>query len=165
MEIVIICAHDANRGIGRQNTLPWSVPADMARFVRETRGHPVIMGRKTQESIGRPLPGRLNIALSRDPHYAPPGATPAQSLGEALEIARQSGAAKAFVIGGSDIYRQALPLADALLITEIHAAFDCDAFFPDIDPAEWPEASRELILAKGSPHCDFVERRRARPLP
>lgn len=162
MDIVIICAHDLNRGIGRQNALPWSVPADMARFVRETKGHPVIMGRKTQESIGRALPGRLNIALSSDPGYAPTGATPAASLERALEIARQSGASKAFVIGGAEIYRQALPMADALLITEIQASFHCDAFFPEIDPAEWPEASRELILGGGSPNCYFVERRRAR---
>lgn len=162
MDIVIICAHDSNRGIGNRNHLPWSIPADMARFVRETQGHPVIMGRKTHESIGRALPGRLNIVLSSRPQSIGPDAVGAASIEQALAIARDSGAAQAFVIGGEQIYRQALPLANRLLITEIQTAFLCDAFFPEIDPAEWPETSRELIRGSSSPHCYFVERRRAR---
>lgn len=164
MEILIIAAHDALRGIGRQNTLPWSVPADMARFVRETRGHPVIMGRKTRESIGKALPGRLNIAVSSNRAIAFDQTLMAGSLEQALELARQSGAQKAFIIGGALIYEQALAFADALLITEIHAAFDCDAFFPAIDPAQWPEASRERVKGSSAPDCDFVLRRRERPL-
>jgi len=144
-EIVIIAAVAKNRVIGRDNQLLWSVPEDMAHFKALTLGHAVLMGRKTWESLParfRPLPGRRNIVVSRQPAYPAPGAELAPSLQAALALA---GGQTVFIIGGADLYRQALPLADRLELTELDLAPAGDAWFPEFSPADWQEtASRPL---------------------
>lgn len=138
-KLTIIVAFDAQRGIGINNTLPWHIPGELPRFKRITTGHAIIMGRKTFESIGRPLPGRRNIVLTRNSNWQKDGVEVVSSLQAAIQLA---GDAEAFVIGGADIYEQALPLCDELLVTEIHQNFACDAFFPVIDKEQWKEVER-----------------------
>jgi dihydrofolate reductase len=138
--LTLIVATERHRGIGINNTLPWRLPEDLAFFKRTTTGHPVIMGRKTFDSIGRPLPNRRNIVVTRNPDWSHAGVEAVGSLQQAAELA---GTGEAFVIGGAQIYVEALPLAGKLVVTEIDADFRCDAFFPAIDPAIWQEASRE----------------------
>lgn len=137
----LIAAMDRRRLIGRDNALPWRLPEDLRHFKATTLGKPVIMGRKTWESLGRPLPGRRNIVVSRNPGYAAAGAEVAASLAAALQLIRDDG--EAFVIGGGELYRQALPLAQRMYLTEIDAAFEGDAWFPEFSADEWLEASRE----------------------
>ncbi|OGB23212.1 MAG: diacylglycerol kinase [Burkholderiales bacterium RIFCSPLOWO2_02_FULL_57_36] len=136
----IVVAIDSQRGIGANNTLPWHLPEDLAHFKRTTSGHPIIMGRKTFDSIGRPLPNRRNIVITRNAHWAHDGVDTAASLDAAIELA---GDAEAFVIGGAQIFIEALPRVDKLIVTEIAATFDCDTFFSPIDPEQWEEISRE----------------------
>ena len=136
----LIVATDRNNGIGINNTLPWRLPEDLAFFKRTTSGHAIIMGRKTFDSIGRPLPNRRNIVVTRNPDWAHEGVERAGSLDEAVKLA---GDGEVFVIGGAQIYVDAIKVADKLIVTEIDANYDCDAFFPAIDPAIWREASRE----------------------
>ena len=132
----IIAALDRNRAIGRDNRLPWRLPADLTRFKALTLGHHVVMGRKTFESIGRPLPGRANVVVTRQPNYEVRGAVVVHSLDEAL--ARCAGDDEPFVVGGAEIYRQALPAAGRLYLTEVDTEVaGADAYFPEIDPAEW----------------------------
>ena len=141
-EIVIIAAVARNRVIGKDNTLIWNIPADMAHFKALTSGQTVIMGRKTWESLPprfRPLPGRRNIVISRQRDYAAPGAELADSLDSALDLA--ASAETAFVIGGEQIYRQAMAVADRLEITEVDLQPDGDAWFPEIPAAEWNKAA------------------------
>ena len=144
MRISLIAALASNRAIGKDNELLWHLPEDMRHFRETTRGKPVIMGRKTWESLPesfRPLPGRHNIVVSRDPAYPASGATLAGSLEDAV---RQAGdAMEVFVIGGAALYRQALPLADRLYLTEIEQDFAGDVFFPDVSPQDWQEISRQ----------------------
>ena len=159
MEKCIIAAVADNRAIGRGNSLLWHIPADMKYFRTLTTGSPVIMGRKTFESIGRPLPKRLNIVITRS-DMKTDGVLAAHSLDEALELAETgeaasaltagteagslpgSGPDKCFIIGGGEIYRQAMALADRLYITEVHCAVEADTFFPEISPEIWEEVSR-----------------------
>jgi len=145
-EIVLIAAVARNRVIGRDNQLLWDVPEDMAHFKALTQGHAVLMGRKTWESLParyRPLPGRRNIVVSRQPGYAVPGAELTPSLEAALTLAARQ--QTIFVIGGADIYRQALALADRLELTELDLEPEGDACFPEFSPADWEEtASRPL---------------------
>jgi dihydrofolate reductase len=136
----LIVAIDAAGGIGINNTLPWKLPEDLAHFKRTTTGHPILMGRKTFESIGRALPQRRNIVISRNPAWRHADVETVPSLQAALDLC-QSG--EVFVIGGAEIYRLALPLAQRLIVTEIAARFDCDTFFPDIAASEWTESTRE----------------------
>ncbi|MGI4849434.1 MAG: dihydrofolate reductase [Janthinobacterium lividum] len=140
--LTIIVATDRQRGIGVANTLPWRLPEDMAYFKRTTTGHPVIMGRKTFDSIGRALPNRRNIVITRNSAWSFDGVETAPSLEAAANMV---GAKEAFLIGGAQIYAAALPLAltRRLLVTEIDAGFDCDAFFPAIDSLQWKEVQRE----------------------
>lgn len=138
-DITLIVAMDAQRGIGINNTLPWRLPEDLAHFKRLTTGHPIIMGRKTFDSIGRPLPNRRNIVVTRNAQWQHEGAEAVASVEAALALA---GDAPAFVIGGAQIYGHALALADRIVVTEIGKTFDCDAFFPAIDPAIWQETAR-----------------------
>lgn len=137
--LTVIVAYDTNYGIGINNTLAWHVPEDLIRFKKITSGHTVIMGRKTFESIGRPLPNRRNIVLTRQTGYHPDGVEVVHDLASALQLA---GADDAFVIGGADIYAQALPLSATLLATEIHHVAHCDAFFPVPDKNVWRETER-----------------------
>lgn len=134
----------AERGvIGRDGGLPWRLPADLRFFKRVTMGHHVIMGRRTWESIGRPLPGRTMVVLSRDPALVVPGASVVHELADALALARAAGDTEAFVIGGAEVYARALPLADRLYLTRVHADVEGDVCFPVYDPQEWVEVARE----------------------
>jgi dihydrofolate reductase len=156
--VALIAAVAANGTIGLGNRLPWRLPGDLRRFKALTLGHPVVMGRRTWESIGRPLPGRENIVLTRAARFAAPGCRIAHSLDEALAAA--GAADTVFVIGGGDLYRAALPLAERLLLTEIRRDFPGDAFFPEFDRTKFREASREPQRAADGLEYDFVEYRR-----
>jgi dihydrofolate reductase len=138
--LTIIVATDAHNGIGIRNTLPWRLPEDLAHFKRTTSGHPIIMGRKTFESIGRPLPQRRNIVITRNPGWRHDGVESAPSLAAAAALV---GDAEAFIIGGAEIYAAAQELTQRLIVTEIQHSFDCDAFYPARDPLQWQEVSRE----------------------
>lgn len=130
----------ANRVIGRDNRLPWHLPADLRHFKQLTIGKPVLMGRKTWESIGRPLPGRTNIVVTRARDYRAPGCVVVHSLDEAFSAAGQSG--EVMVIGGAEFYRQVLPRADCIYLTLVHGEFEGDTFFPELDDAHWQEVER-----------------------
>lgn len=153
-QLVILAAVAANRVIGANNALPWRLPEDLRRFKAITFGHPVIMGRKTWQSLGRALPGRHNIVITRQTDFAAPGATVVPSLEMAL--AACTGQEVACVIGGAEIYALALPLADRLELTEIHAHIEGDAWFPPLDPAAWRETAREPGKNTEGPSYDFV---------
>lgn len=139
--LTLIAAVARNGVIGRGGRIPWHIPGDLPRFKRITLGYPVIMGRCTWESLGRPLPGRRNIVISRTPGFAAAGAEVFPSLTEALVACAD--ASEVFVIGGTEVYREALARADRLLLTEIDADFDGDAYFPAFDRAAWRESARE----------------------
>ncbi|AKU13087.1 dihydrofolate reductase [Azoarcus sp. CIB] len=158
-EVVLIAAVARNWVIGRNNALPWRLKADLAHFKATTVGHPVLMGRKTWESLGRPLPGRRNLVVTRDSAYAASGAEVFASLDAALAAA---GDGKVFVIGGAEIYRQLLERADGLVLTEVGAEVDGDAFFPDFDRSRFTETRRESHAedANNEFAFDFVEYRR-----
>jgi len=140
-ELAIIVAYDAHYGIGIDNKLAWHVPEDLMRFKQITTGHTIIMGRKTYDSIGKALPNRRNIVLTRQPGWQASGIEVAHTLTEAISLAGES---LAFVIGGAEIYAQALPLPSCttLLVTEIHSDVQCDAFFPRPDLSVWHETER-----------------------
>ncbi len=153
--------------IGHNGQMPWHLPEDLAHFKRTTLGHPVIMGRKTWDSLPpkfRPLPGRLNVVLSSDATMREDlkkiGAQPSPNLSDALSICEQSGATEAWVIGGAQIYAQALPLAQQLVVTEIDAEFEGDAFAPTLD-ASWREAARSAQTAASGLKLAFVTYTRA----
>ena len=137
----LIVAMDENRLIGRGNRLPWHLPADLAYFKRTTMGKPVVMGRKTYESIGRPLPGRRNIVVSRDPEFAAQGTEVVGGIDQAL--ARCPDAEEIMLIGGASLYAQTLPRADRLYLTVIHHAFEGDTWFPALEPGRWREEKRQ----------------------
>jgi dihydrofolate reductase len=137
MIISLIVAMDEGRGIGKDNRIPWHLSADLKRFKALTMGHYLIMGRKTYESIGQPLPGRTTVIVTRNPDFLAAGCRIAHSLPEALEIARTSEEDEAFIIGGGEIFRLALPLADRIYLTQVYARLDCDTFFPDLDLGGW----------------------------
>ncbi|SCZ58418.1 type 3 dihydrofolate reductase [Thiohalomonas denitrificans] len=141
MRISIIAAMAEDRVIGIENRLPWSLPADMQWFRRHTLGKPVIMGRKTFESIGRPLPKRTNVVVTGDPSYRAEGCRVVHSIDAALEAAQP--AEEVMVIGGATFYQQILPRADRLYLTRVHAVIEGDAWFPSIDSSEWRETERE----------------------
>ncbi len=147
MKIVLVAAVGENNVIGRYGQLPWRLKSDLKHFRELTMGKPVVMGRKTYESIGKPLPGRTNIVLTRDLSLQVPGGVLAGSLDAALAYARkdaaQRGVDEIMVIGGGDVFADTLPLADRLDITHVHAAPDGDAFFPPIDSADWREVARK----------------------
>jgi dihydrofolate reductase len=151
--IAIIVAVALNGVIGRNNTLPWRLPADLKHFKATTLGKPVVMGRKTFESLGKPLPGRTNIVITRDPQFAADGAVIAHSLDEGLriadEVALRDGAVEIMVIGGAQIYAEALPLAQVLYYTRVLLEVEGDAWFPEIDPAQWHWAERQRFVAEG----------------
>lgn len=141
MRLSLIVAMDRNRLIGSHNRLPWHLPADLQHFKQVTLGKPVIMGRKTFESIGRPLPGRENIIVTRNQDFKAEGCRVAYSIDEALEQASQH--EEAMVIGGAEFYRQLLPQADRLYLTLIEDEFEGDAWFPEWDASQWRELSNE----------------------
>ncbi len=140
--ICLVVARAANGVIGRNNALPWHLPADLKRFKALTMGHPVVMGRKTHESIGRPLPGRRNLVITRNRAYSAPGCEIVYSLDEAIAACR--GSRQIFIIGGAELYREALPRAHCLEFTEIRADFEGDAVFPALSMSAWRETAREI---------------------
>ncbi len=139
--LTLIAAVAQNGVIGNNNAMPWRLPADLKRFKTLTLGHPLIMGRKTWASLGRPLPGRSNIVITRDREFQDLGCIVATSLAAALDAC--AGVEQAFVIGGAEIYALAMPMAAHLEITEIRCDFAGDTYFPEIDPQAWREATRE----------------------
>ncbi|MEQ8250832.1 MAG: type 3 dihydrofolate reductase [Oceanibaculum nanhaiense] len=155
-----IAALARNRVIGQGNGLPWRLPGDLKFFKATTLGKPVVMGRKTFQSIGKPLPGRPNIVVTRDPGFAAEGVHVARDIESALDLAatlaRETDAGEVMVIGGAEIYAQALPRLDRLYLTEIDAEIAGDAYFPEIEPRAWREADRSnpvLDEASGLSYC------------
>ena len=142
MLISIIVAVAKNGVIGKDNQLLWRLPDDLKRFKQLTLGHPMIMGRKTFESIGKPLPGRTSIVITNQKDFSVEGILVAHSLDEALNIARGLEEKEAFIIGGGEIYKQALPLTDHLYVTEVDLVIDGDTFFEITNPAAWEETER-----------------------
>jgi dihydrofolate reductase len=140
MSLTLVVAIDAQRGIGVDNKLPWHLPEDLAHFKRVTLGRPMIMGRKTFDSIGRPLPGRRNIVVTRNADWRHEGVEAVTSLDAAIALV---GEEEASIIGGAQIFEAALAIADRMIVTEIDHTFACDTFFPPIDPAVWVETERE----------------------
>ena len=138
MTLSAIAACSKNRAIGKNNELPWHLPADMKYFMRTTKGHHVIMGRNTFESLGGPLKNRVNVVVTHDPYYAASGTVVVHSIQEAIDLAVKAGEKEAFIIGGAQIYEQTLPLLDLLYLTEIDTDVEgADAFFPKIEQDEW----------------------------
>ncbi|MGQ0511805.1 MAG: dihydrofolate reductase [Betaproteobacteria bacterium] len=152
--IYLVAAVAANGVIGVEGRMPWRLPEDLRHFKALTLGHPVIMGRRTWESIGKPLPGRENIVVTRRAGFDAPGASVASSLGAALALC--AGEAVVFVIGGGELYREALPLAQGLVLTEIQRDYAGDTRFPDWDRAPWRETQREPQAAADGLRFDFV---------
>lgn len=153
VRINIVVAIAANGVIGRGSALPWHLPADLRRFRALTNGYPLIMGRLTHLSIGRVLPGRLNIVVSRQPGFSSPGCLIAQDLPQALQQAAPS--AEAMVIGGAGIYRAALPLAERIFLTEVHTDAEGDIHFPQLVREDWRETSREFFAADEKHACAY----------
>ena len=146
MKKCIIVAIADNNAIGKDNALLWHISEDLKFFRSTTVGCPVIMGRKTYESIGRPLPKRLNIIVSRKGYDAPEGVLVVDSIEKGYEVAKEQGAEKCFVIGGGQIYAQAMQIADEMVITHVHTVIeDADTYFPAIDPSIWQVAERSEL--------------------
>lgn len=155
MKVVLIAALSENGTIGDKGKIPWHISADLKRFKQVTMGHPVIMGRKTFESIGKPLPGRRNIVLTRDASRPlPDGVEQFTDLRAALQTCSDE---TVFFIGGAQVYREALPLADALFLTHVHKRVDGDTRFPEFDRSQWIEVARQ-----DTEECSFVEYARKR---
>lgn len=144
--ISFIVAMDTNRVIGQDNQLPWHLPEDLKFFKRTTMGHPIVMGRKTFDSIGRPLPGRENIIITRNRDYTRRDCIVFHTLDDFLTYCDREPQEEYFVIGGAEIFKQLLSEADRLYITEIHEQFDGDTFFPELDLNRWQLVSREKGL-------------------
>jgi dihydrofolate reductase len=158
-EIVIIVAVAENGVIGRDNTIPWKLKADQQRLKALTMGKPIVMGRKTFESLRRPLPGRTNIVITRDANYRAKGAIVTTSFENALVIARgdalRRAASEIMIIGGVDIYTRAMPITDRLEITEVHARIEGDTRFPPIDAVLWRETGRTRHAAGADDTSDY----------
>lgn len=154
--ISAIAAMDENRLIGVNNQLPWYIPADLKHFKTLTSGHPILMGRKTYESIGRPLPNRLNIILTTNPKFNAPGCVVVSSLEAGIDAAVEQKKEEIFIIGGSEVYNQLMERIQRLYLTIIHHQFeDGDAYFPKINPNEWNEIARESHKADEQNEFDY----------
>ncbi len=147
IRLCLIVARADNGVIGRDGGLPWHLSGDLRFFKATTMGKPVVMGRKTRQAIGRPLPGRANIVVTRDPSYRAEAAEVVHDLTAAIELAARraedAGAEEIMIIGGAEIYRQALALAERIYLTEVHLSVSGEASFPNLDPEQWREVSRE----------------------
>lgn len=153
--VYLVAAVAANGIIGSKGQLPWRLPEDLQHFKKLTLGHPIVMGRRTWESLGgKALPGRENIVVTRTPGYAAPGAAVARSLDAALALC--AGEAVVFVIGGEQLFAEALPLAAGLVLTEIHKDYAGDARFPSYERTRWRESQREAHTARDGVRFDFV---------
>ncbi len=150
--LTLVVAMDAQRGIGIRNALPWHLPEDLAHFKRTTTGHPIVMGRKTFDSIGRPLPNRRNIVITRNAEWQYEGVETALSIQHALQMC---GNEEIFVIGGAQIFHETLPSANRMIVTEINQTFECDTFFPKIDPQQWQETARQAHHSEKA-NCDYA---------
>ena len=153
MKISIIVAMDRNHVIGSEGDLPWHISSDLQNFKKITMGKPIIMGRKTHESIGRPLPGRENIILTRDKDYQAEGCTVLNSLDEVIEHCKDID--EIMITGGSEIYQLALDKASKLYLTEVHTEIDGDTHFPEFDKGDWEEISRENFKADEKNDFDY----------
>jgi len=147
MIISLIVAVDENKGIGLEGSIPWRLSADMKRFKEVTMGHHIIMGRKTYESIGKPLPGRTTVIITHNKDYQPEGTYVVQSIGEALAFVKERGENEAVIIGGGEIFAQTIDIADRLYLTKVHTQVPCDVFFPEINLDDWDEVKREWFSA------------------
>ena len=159
MIISIIAAMDKNRVIGKDNSLPWKLPEDMKRFKKLTSNKPVIMGRKTFESIGKALPNRKNIIITRDKKYKAQGCIVVHSVDEALKAAKEN--EEAMVMGGAQIYKEFLPLANKMYLTFIDKNFEGNAYFPEYSKKEWKEVKREEHKGNGCKYA-FVDLERSK---
>ena len=159
IKVSMIVAVAENGVIGRNNQLPWYLPEDLKYFKRVTMGKPIVMGRKTFESIGKPLPGRVNIIVTRNPNYLAEGIKVVTDIDAAIKLADDiavlDGSEELMVIGGAQLYADILPSVDRLYLTEVHAEVEGDAFFPVIDKEEWEEIAREKFLAEGPNTYDY----------
>ncbi|MDP0560991.1 MAG: dihydrofolate reductase [Candidatus Endonucleobacter sp. (ex Gigantidas childressi)] len=159
MKVAMIAAVAENNTIGMNNKMPWHLPGDLKYFKAVTMGKPIIMGRKTFESLGRPLPGRVNIVISRDESYWHAGIHVVHGLSDALslavDIATTDGVDELIVIGGAEIYRQALPQAERLYLTRVYHSFEGDTFFPDFNDSQWQETSREDHVTDEVPYLTY----------
>ena len=160
IEKAIVVAHANNGVIGYKNTLPWKLPADLKHFKSLTLGHPIIMGRKTYDSIGRPLPGRVTIVITRQQDWHAEGVLIAHSLTQAYEIAEKEacrlGVERMMIVGGAEFYRQALPEVNRIFLTQINLNVDGDAFFPDLDKNAWHTVAREEFDASKEVPLSFA---------
>ena len=151
--ITIIAAIAENNALGKNNDLIWHLPADLKRFKKTTTGHHIIMGRNTFESIGKPLPNRTTIIITRNPYFKAEGCIVVNSLKEAIQVAKND--ESPFIIGGAQIYDQAIDIVDQLDITEVHHKFDADVYFPKIDATIWKESKREFFKADDKNKFDY----------
>lgn len=159
MRIALVVAMAENRVIGADGDLPWRLSSDLKYFKQVTMGKPIVMGRKTFQSIGRPLPGRDNIVITRNAEFAADGVQAVGDVAAALSLAhalaKEKGADEICIIGGGEIYRQTLPMADRVYLTEVHMEVEGDTLFPEQDPADWREVSREAREAGEKDSADF----------
>ncbi|WP_430460850.1 dihydrofolate reductase [Thalassolituus sp. LLYu03] len=163
MKLSLIVALARNHTIGIDNKLPWYLPNDLKYFKQVTMGKTIIMGRKTYESIGKPLPGRTNIVITRQGDYLPPNANDSVKVVSSLEAAQAlaanlaliNGQDEALIIGGAEIYTQALALVERMYLTEVHAEVEGDAFFPEFDRGQWQAVAREDFAAEGGNPYDY----------
>ena len=159
IRLSLMVAKASNNVIGRNNKLPWYLPNDLKYFKQVTFGKPVIMGRKTWDSLGKPLPGRTNIVITRQPDFQAEGAKVVATLEEAVTMAENvafiEGQEEAVIMGGAEIYSLALPQADRLYLTEVHANVEGDTFFPEYDASEWQQIAREDFVAEGPNPYDY----------
>jgi len=161
MKLALIVAMSRDRVIGRDNSLPWHLPEDLRHFKAVTMGKAMIMGRKTYDSIGRPLPGRTTLVVTRQPDWSAPGVTPCAGIDEALAAARALlptlKQEEVMVVGGADIYRQCLPLAAKIYLTRVDVAVAGDVFFPELDAREWRVVAEEAGYSEqANLHYSFV---------
>ena len=151
--LTIIAAVAKNNALGKNNDLIWHLPADLKRFKEITLGHHIIMGRKTFESLGKPLPNRTTIIITRNPDYIAPGCIVVNELTEAIKAAAED--ENPYILGGAEIYKQAMSYADILDLTLVHESFDADVFFPNIDMSKWTEMSRRDFKADEKNKYDY----------
>jgi dihydrofolate reductase len=159
VRLALMAAKAENNCIGRNNKLPWYLPNDLKYFKKVTFGKPVIMGRKTWESLKGPLPGRTNIVVTRNPDYRAEGARVVHNLDEAMELAEHisviDGIEEVVIMGGAGLYKEGLKKADRLYLTEVHAEVEGDAFFPEMDMSQWKEVGREDFKAEPPNEYDY----------
>ena len=152
-ELSLIVAHDDKLGIAKNGLIPWHISADLKHFKKITYGYPIIMGRKTHQTIGQPLPGRTNIVVTRDSNYSAPGCLITHSLDEAINLAQSHDDRELFDIGGGELYRQTIDQADRLYVTKIEGDFGCDTFFPDYSRFKLTSQTKSQ---EGDYHFSFI---------